>query len=232
MRAGRGAGWLTTIAVLVMMVAPVVAGERVIQADAWFQRTFDTNLKACALRIGQPSWCPVWMDAMEAARAKPTDLSLPEWRRLVFSDNMTVCTSLLTPDWCPDWYGAMRKLSTESAYKTLADGLAAQRIREEDERAAKIKAWRDAVARAGAGRPSPDDLTVIRQHIQDGDAAAMELMGWMYVNAVFFKRDYTRAYEMYGRAVLAGREDLRPTLDALWKQLNETQKLEINQIFK
>jgi len=61
---------------------------------------------------------------------------------------------------------------------------------------------------------------------------ALELLGWIYYDGRGVLKDYGLAYQYYGRAVLAGREDLRPILEKIWGLLNETQKLEINQVFK
>jgi len=144
-----------------------------------------------------------------------------------------VCTTLLPPDWCPEWLAAMRQLSTEPAYRTRADALANERIRAEDERDAKIQAWKDTLAHVAQDAVTPPDLALIQQHIAEGDVVAMETLGWIYATGrKGIKIDYVRAYEAYGRAVLAGRDDLRPTLDPLWKMLNETQRNEINAIFK
>ncbi len=169
---------------------------------------------------------------MESARPKTTSLSVPEWKRLPFADNMMVCASLLTPPWCPAWHAAMRVVTRDPAYVDLVMAPTTQRIKEEDERQAKIDAWHATLKHAGTNSLTAADLSLIRRQVQDGNADAMELLGWMYLKGVGLLRNYARAYEYYGRAVLAGRTDLRPTLDSLWQLLNEAQKNELRSLFK
>lgn len=218
--------------IVLLMASPALAGEHVIAPDAWFQRKFDYNMRLCAVRSNQPEWCAAWIDAIESARPKTQDVTLPEWRRGSFGESLKVCTTLLPPAWCPDWLAAMRELSTQPAYRVPAEALSAARIRAEDERDAKIEAWRAAIAHVGENKVTPNDLALIQQHVKDRDVVAMEMLGWMYATGRGLKLDYVRAYEAYGRAVLAGREDLRPTLDALWKRFNETERNELHAIFK
>ncbi len=221
---------------LPLLIAAVVAASpatgRDIAKDAWFQRGLDDNLRYCAVHSDRPKWCTTWIEAMEMARPKPTDLSLPEWQRTPFDDTMMVCTSLLPPGWCPAWHQAMAGLSLDSAYAEIAQALTAQRIKEEDARQAKAQAWTDALNHVASNRVSPLDLDLIRQRAADGDVTAYEVLGWIFLQGRGVRRDYARAYEFYGRAVLAGREDLRPNLDSIWPLMNETQKNEIRVLFK
>jgi len=217
---------------LLPLAAPAAPADWAIAPYAWFQRDFDTNFKLCAVRKNQPEWCPAWIDAVEAARPKTDDMTLEEWLRRPFPNYILTCSTLLPPTWCPDWYAAMKELTDTPEYREPADALAAERIRDLNELAAAARAWKQAVAHAAANKMTDQDMALIREHIAVGDAGAMELLAWMYANGQGVPRDYTRAYEFYGRAVLAGREDLRPQLVPLWKQLNETQRNEINAIFK
>ncbi len=223
---------LTTFALMTGATMTASASAREIAADAWFQRDLDANMALCAVRGPRPAWCPTWILAMETARPKLLDVTLPEWRRTPFGDSMMVCATLLPPDWCPAWHDAMAELSRDSAYTDLATGLANQRIREEDARQAKIDLWQHALNHVATNQITPQDMDLIRRHAADGDAVAMEALGWMFAQGQGVRRDYARAYEFYGRAVLAGRNDLRPTLSALWPMLNETQKNEARSLFK
>ena len=133
MLAGGLAGGLT--------LAATGVSSREIAADAWFQRDFDSNYHLCAVHDNRPDWCKAWLDAMESARPKTTSLSVPEWRRLTFADNMMVCAALLPPDWCPAWHAAMKAVTQDTAYADLVNAPAAERIKEEDERQARAEAW-------------------------------------------------------------------------------------------
>jgi len=216
---------------LALAFASAVAG-REIAADAWFQRDFDSNYHLCAVHDNRPDWCQAWLDAMEIARPKTTSLAVPEWQRLPFADNMMVCATLLPPDWCPAWQTAMKAVTKDPTYIDLVNAPAERRIREEDERQARIEAWRNTLADIGTDHVTAADMELIRRQVQDGKADAMEILGWMYLKGHGVLRNYARAYEYYGRAILAGRTDLRPTLDALWTVLNETQKNELRFLFK
>ncbi|MEI8394472.1 MAG: S4 domain-containing protein [Rhodospirillaceae bacterium] len=217
---------------MLVFAAPARAEQRVIAPDSWFQRSFDENIKLCAVRKKQPEWCRAWIDAVETARPKTDDLTLVEWLRMPFGDYLLTCSTMLPPDWCPDWHAAMRALTETPEYLSPTAILAARRIKEEDDRAAAIKAWKETVNRVAADTIQPADIELMKQHMRDGDATAMELLGWIHSIGRGVKKDYTRAYEYYGWAVLAGREDLRPTLELLWARLNQTQKEELNEIFK
>ncbi|MEI6558137.1 MAG: hypothetical protein WCO00_06990 [Rhodospirillaceae bacterium] len=221
-----------TLLLAALMMAPARSDARAIAPDAWFQRDFDTNFKQCAVRSNRPLWCVGWIDAVEAVRPKTDDLSLPEWLRVPFGDYIPVCSTLLPPTWCPEWYEAFKMYTTLPEYTEPAGVLTAQRIKEEDARAAAAQAWKDTLSRVALNKIKPDDIELIKQHAKAGEVPALELMGWIYYEGRGVLKDYGLAYENYGRAVLAGREDLRPTLDKVWKLLNETQKLEINQMFK
>jgi TPR repeat protein len=52
----------------------------------------------------------------------------------------------------------------------------------------------------------------------------MELLAFMYFDGRGVERSKPRSYEYYGQAVLGGRTDLRPNLDAVWAKMNETEK--------
>ncbi len=215
-----------------LVLAAGGAGGREVAADAWFQRDFDANFALCAIRDNRPDWCQNWINAMEGARPKTISLSVPEWQRLTFVDNMLVCSTLLSPDWCPAWREAMKLVTQDPAYVDLVTAPAARRIKEEDERQARIEAWRTTLANVGLNKITPGDLDLIRRQVRDGNADAMEILAWMYLKGYGVARNYGRAYEYYGRAVLAGRTDLRPTLDSLWPALNEAQKNELRFLFK
>ena len=208
------------------------AGARTIAPDAWFQRDFDANYKLCAVRSNQPLWCGAWIEAVEAVRPKTDDLTKPEWARVPFGSYVLTCSTLMPPKWCPDWYAAIKKLTTQPEYLDPTNMLAAQRMKEEDARTTAAQAWKDMLIRLSLNKVKPDDIELIKQHAKEGDVTALELLGWIYYDGRGIPKDNGLAYQYYGRAVLAGREDLRPILEKIWGQLNETQKLEINQIFK
>ena len=214
------------------LISPGGAAARAIALDAWFQRDFDINFKLCAVRSNRPVWCGGWIDAVEAVRPKTNDVSLPEWLRVPFGDYILVCTTLLPPTWCPDWYDAFKMYTTLPEYMEATTILTNQRIKEEDARAAAAQAWKDALGRVALNRIKQDDIELITQHAKTGDVTALELLGWIYYDGRGVTKDYGLAYQYYGRAVLAGREDLRPILEKIWTLLNETQRLEINQVFK
>ena len=220
------------LGLMVLVSAPGGAAARSIAPDSWFQREFDANYKLCAVRSNQPGWCGSWIDAVEAVRPKTDDLTLPEWLRVPFGNYVLTCSTLLPPTWCPDWYDAMKMLTTLPEYTEPAGVLAMKRIKEEDARAAALQAWKDALVRISLNKVKTDDIELIKQHAKAGEVTALELLGWIYYDGRGVLKDYGLAYEYYGRAVLAGREDLRPILEKIWGLLNETQKLEINQIFK
>ena len=223
---------LPAMLALGLALTPQEAAARTIAPDSWFQRDFDANYKLCAVRSNRPLWCGAWIDAVEAVRPKTEDLSLPEWLRVPFGAYVLTCATLLPPTWCPEWYEAMKRLTTLPDYTEPAGLLAAQRIKEEDARAAAAQAWKDALIRLSLNKVKPDDIELIKEHAKAGEVTALELLGWIYYDGRGVLKDYGLAYEYYGRAVLAGREDLRPILEKIWSLLNETQKLEINQIFK
>ena len=208
------------------------AAARSVAPESWFQRDFDTNFKLCAVRSHQPGWCASWIDAVEAVRPKTQDLALAEWLRVPFGDYILTCSTLLPPKWCPEWYEAFKMYATLPEFTEPAAILTAKRIKDEDAKIAAAQAWKDTLARLSQNRVRPDDIELIRTHAKDGEVTALELLGWIYYDGRGVTKDYGQAYKYYGRAVLAGREDLRPILEKIWQLLNETQKLEINQIFK
>ena len=220
------------LGLMVLVSAPGAVAARSIAPDSWFQREFDANYKLCAVRSNQPGWCGSWIDAVEAVRPKTDDLTLPEWLRVPFGNYVLTCSTLLPPTWCAEWYEAMKMLTTLPEYTEPAGVLAMKRIKEEDARAAALQAWKDALVRISLNKVKTDDIELIKQHAKAGEVTALELLGWIYYDGRGVLKDYGLAYEYYGRAVLAGREDLRPILEKIWGLLNETQKLEINQIFK
>ncbi len=218
--------------VLGAALAPGQAAARSIAPDSWFQRDFDTNYKLCAVRNNRPGWCNGWIDAVEAVRPKTDDLTLAEWLRVPFGDYILVCSTMLPPTWCHDWYDAFKMYSTLPEFTEPASVLANQRMREEDAKAAAAQAWKDTLVRISQNKVKQDDIELVTQHAKAGEVSALELLGWIYFDGRGVIKDYGLAYKYYGRAVLAGREDLRPILEKIWGMLNETQKLEINQVFK
>ena len=232
---GFGIGRLAGLAVLGLLglaSAPGDGAARSIAPDAWFQRDFDTNYKLCAVRSNQPAWCSAWIDSIEAVRPKTNDITLPEWLRVPFGAYVLTCATLLPPTWCPEWLGAMKRLTELPEYTGPVNVLANQRIREEDAKAAAAQAWKDVLTRVVLNKVKSDDIELIKTHAKAGEVTALELLGWIYYDGRGVMKDYGLAYEYYGRAVLAGREDLRPILEKIWGLLNETQKLEINQMFR
>ncbi len=215
-----------------LLAIPEHASGRSIAPDSWFQRDFDANFKLCSVRTNRPSWCNGWIDAVEAVRPKTDDITLPEWLRVPFGDYILVCSTMLPPKWCADWYDAFKMYTSLPEYIEPATVLANHRMREEDAKAAAAQAWKDALVRISQNKVKSSDVDLVNEHAKAGDVTALELLGWMYFDGRGVMKDYALAYKYYGRAVLAGREDLRPILEKVWGLLNETQKLEINQMFK
>lgn len=203
---------------------------------SWFKRGFEDNLLACGVRGGSPpDWCATWITLMEAGRPPELDPTAPEWRRVAFERSYAVCVALRPPDWCDEWKTAMADITRQPAYLAALEAWQARNaeaIAATARETARREAWQVVVKRVGEGRPLPGDYASIERKAEAGDADAMELLAWMNVNGVGLKiKNFARAYEMYGRAVVAGRIKQKENLDKLWPKLTGAEKEQMLEIF-
>lgn len=198
----------------------------------WYDHDFDTNVETCR-PFHRPNWCDQWFAAIDASRPRVLDLSLPEWNRLTFRRSLTLCSAVdLQPDWCNDWYAAMAGVAAEEAYSQRAADRKAEVEAAEAERKARIAAWRAVIARVRTRTMTKDDVAEVRKRADAGDAEALELLGWMHTRGYGVDMDFVRAYEFYGRAVLAGRPQAKPNLDRIWPYLNGAEKQQVIERFE
>jgi hypothetical protein len=196
----------------------------------WFAQDFDANFRRCTLRDGRPVWCSDWIKAMETSIPKTTDLRVPEWYRRSFPNNMSICSTLLNPPWCQDWMQAMRTVSTTPPYTNITDYIISEQSRKMAAIRERIEEWNDIIERVSQNKPTKEDLEIINKRASERDGDALEILGYMYYDGRFVGKDLKKSYEIYGRAVLAGRKDLRANLDTLWKLMTDDQRLAVKQI--
>jgi hypothetical protein len=206
---------------------------------AWLGFDFDRRFAACAPAV-RPGWCVDWFRAMDARVEPFGDRSVPEWRTLAFADNLRTCGVRLPPQWCREWLADARSADEDPRYRGEIDeiraeleAIAAESARIAAEREAYERPFREAAARVADGRQSPADVALVEERALLGDVEAMELLAWMHtVGGRGVPRSYARAYEIYGRLVLAGREDLRPNLDSLWPRLSRADQEALHEMFR
>ncbi len=190
----------------------------------WFLRDFDSNLDLCNARSILPDWCSVWMNEMEAKREKPTDLNLPEWRRVDFETNVKICTTMLPPKWCSEWKEAMREVVFSQNYTDSVAQMIAIRKFDENAKQERSDEWNRVLDHASDDKTTSEDLEVINEHIKDNDPDAFEILAYLHYKGKGVDQSYLKAYENYGRAYKHGKRELRSNLDALWKIMNESDK--------
>jgi len=79
----------------------------------------------------------------------------------------------------------------------------------------------------------PADLEIVkRRALDDGDPAALEILGYVYASGWGAAIDYGRAYEYYGRAYMAGATHVKTNLDGLWPVLTSAQRRRLKTLFE
>ncbi len=197
---------------------------------AWYTQGVDANAALCG-HTPPPSWCGDWIAALEAARPPAGPEGAPEWRHRPVAEAVRLCTTLWSPVWCGAWRAAMAETATTEAYRAEAARRRAAADAARARAAAAGAAWQGVVERVAAGAAGPDEVAAVRRRADTGDLDALELLAWMYVEGRGVMVDYPRAYELYARAVLAGRADLRPNLEALWRRLTDQARQRLERLF-
>ncbi len=179
----------------------------------------------------------------------PGDWEYLEWRDVPEARRTYICLSDSPPSWCVEWREwRSRRIAPAGAAavapendETAATQAAAKRAREMEEarRAAQqTKAvpddeWEAVMARVAGAPPVPADLEkVTLRAFDDGDAAAFEVLGYVYATGWGAAIDYGLAYEYYGRAFLAGATDVKANLDGLWGKLTDAQRRRMKALFE
>jgi len=206
---------------------------------AWLGFDYERRFAACAPAI-RPGWCTDWFRAMDARMEPFGDRSVPEWRTLPFVQNLRTCGVRLPPEWCRDWLADAAAAGEDPRFLAEIDqirdelaAIAAESVRIAAEREAYERPFREAAGRIGEGRQTTDDVELVEERAMLGDADALELLAWMHTTGGRgVPRSYARAYEIYGRLVLEGREDLRPNLDSLWPRLSRGDQETLHEMFR
>lgn len=187
----------------------------------------------------RPAWCGDWFRALDARLEPFGDRSVPEWRTVGFLVNLQACAVRLPPAWCPEWLADVRAAEehprTAAAMEELRAHFAA--VEEEGrrlaaERDAYMRPFLEAAARVREGRQTLEDVALVEGRAEIGEQPAVELLAWMHVvGGRGVPRSFGRAYALYGRLVLDGREDLRPNLDSLWPRLTREDQQAMFELF-
>jgi hypothetical protein len=195
----------------------------------WFAQDFDSNFRRCSTRESRPAWCLDWVKAMDASIPKSTDLRIPEWYRRSFLNNMLICSTLLNPSWCKDWMQYMKTVSTTPPYTNITDYIISEQSKKMAAIHERIDEWNDILERISKNQITKEDMNILNKRVSERDADALEIMGYMYYDGRGVEKNLKKAYELYGRALLAGRKDLKQNLDSLWKLLTDEERLYIKE---
>ncbi len=86
--------------------------------------------------------------------------------------------------------------------------------------------WLKSVNEAINGKPDWYDVEVVRQRAEVEEyAPAMDLLGWMYQEGRGLKQDLRKAYNMYERAKLAGKPEIRGNTAKIFEGLDPPEQL-------
>ena len=168
--------------------------------------------------------------------ALESDWNDVNWRAISYDMRVYLCSRETQPVWCPDWNAwAERNISKKPVYKSdrqLERERAEAKRRAEAERIRKLEAakqpkrvvpdqiWNAVVKRLATTPPSAQDFqTVTTRAFKDGDAGALELLGYFYAKGYGVEANYEKAYEYYALAFLAGATHVRENMDNLWPSL-------------
>ena len=76
------------------------------------------------------------------------------------------------------------------------------------------------------GKPDWYDVEVVRQRAEvEEHAPAMDLLGWMYQEGRGLNKDLRKAYNMYERAKLAGKPEIRGNTAKIFERLDPPEQL-------
>jgi len=88
------------------------------------------------------------------------------------------------------------------------------------------KRWLKSANEAIHGKPDWYDVEVVRQRAEVEEyAPAMDLLGWMYQEGRGLKRDLRKAYNMYERAKLTGKPEVRGNTAKIFDRLNPPEQV-------
>jgi hypothetical protein len=181
-------------------------------------------------------------------RALESDWNDVNWRAISHDMRVYLCTREAPPVWCPDWNAwSQRNKAKPPNYKTdrQLESEAAEAVRKaEAERVRKLEAakqpkrvisdqiWKAVVKRLATTAPSVQDYkTVTTRAFKDGDASALELLGYFHATGYGVETNYENAYEYYALAFLAGAKHVRINMTELWPSLIREAKGRINKKF-
>ncbi|CAK0749197.1 exported hypothetical protein [uncultured Gammaproteobacteria bacterium] len=221
---------------LVLAGASGVLGQTGGQAGAgdqpWYRQPFDANLTACS-GSSFKSGCADWINALESIRPRDVASGQPEWRRLTVGRVFDLCDSRLPPDWCGQWQAAMRAASAQTAYLETAARAEVQAAEIRGRWQSQEMAWKRMVYRASINQITKEELVMMKRMGLDGNVDALELLAWIYTEGRRgIPQNFAQAYELYGFAVLAGRDSLKKNLEALWGKLNEIERRRLTELFR
>ncbi len=199
-------------------------------------------LRRCAGLAAAGALCALGLWAGCAAALAQTEGATP-WILRSFEQNLVECRSEHPPDWCPEWQALLDQyrtvppppVNTENPDFGLPSGSdqpPLPRRRPPPPPPLSEEAWQAVLQRLGQRQPRPQDLGAVRAMAEFGSADALEILGWMYAEGILVERDAARAYEYYGRALLAGAERVRPNLDLLWTRLSRTDQERLRTLFQ
>jgi len=92
------------------------------------------------------------------------------------------------------------------------------------------KRWLKSANEAIHGKPDWYDVEVVRQRAEVEEyAPAMDLLGWMYQEGRGLKRDLRKAYNMYERAKLTGKPEVRGNTAKIFDRFNDVSTYALQQ---
>ncbi len=171
-----------------------------------------------------------------ASRALESDWNDVNWRAISYDMRVYLCAREAPPVWCPDWiawskhnkdkppnYKSDRQLESEAAEaarKAESERVRKLEVAKQPKRVISDQIWKAVVKRLATTAPTAQDYkTVTTRAFKDGDATALELLGYFHATGYGVETNYEKAYEYYALAFLAGAKHVRANMTELWPSL-------------
>lgn len=188
------------------------------------------RLADCALD-SSPYWCPRFYALLDQATRVPEGKGREEWREMPVVHNFRLCTSMLTPDWCDAFWARLTATATSEAYRDFLQRLEDERLEAAGQGPIQGIPWMVIVKGVAEGKLTRAQMAAIRKSAREGDARALELLGWMYSVGQNVRQDYMQAYRYYGEAFLRGNTGVKKNMDAIWEWLEPHKRRELRDFF-
>lgn len=170
----------------------------------------------------------------------PATAETPFWMFRPIEQNHVDCSGPQPPAWCAEWRRMVEQnrvlppVDTEHPEFGMPSGNpypAPPGRRPPPPSPLPEEEWRETVRRLTAHDYRREDLRRVQTMADFGATDALEILGWMYAEGVMVDKSAEKAYEYYGRALLAGAAHVRPNLDILWPQLSRSAQTRLRQMF-